>query len=208
MTPRMFSASARRRSEARRTGAWRIYGRPWPREVWTLTDHQETESGLMLMKDVVDRAVAEPPPLRYTPDDVVEAGRRLQRRRRGWAVSGAAAAVALGVIAVVTVPSLLGRAVAPTGGGEQPAAVFPAVAQPFTFTLDGYRVGKLQVMKPIDVSTAYQLASVYADGLVTNDKAANGSQPSTEPVPTLWAYLTVYTAGAYDPAGLAGAQPA
>ncbi|MEV0131346.1 hypothetical protein AB0H83_23135 [Dactylosporangium sp. NPDC050688] len=162
----------------------------------------------MRMQDLVELATSEPPPLRYAADDIVASGQRVQRRRRrAWMASGGAAVAVLGVVAAaVAVPALTGRT---QQRQEQPAAVaaqpVPATAEPFTFTFGGYRVGKLRVAQPVDVSTAYQLASVYADGLATNDKAVDPDAPGPGG-PNLYAYLTVYRAGAYDPAKLTGAQ--
>lgn len=159
------------------------------------------------MQDLVELATSEPPPLRYAADDIVASGQRVQRRRRlAWVASGGAAVAVLGVVAAaVAVPALTGR----TERQEQPAAVaaqpVPATSEPFTFTFGGYRVGKLRVAQPVDVSTAYQLASVYADGLTTNDKPVDGATPERNG-PNLYAYLTVYRAGAYDPAKLTGAR--
>ncbi|WP_327010765.1 hypothetical protein OHA72_27915 [Dactylosporangium sp. NBC_01737] len=165
----------------------------------------------MRMQDLVELATSEPPPLRYGADELLASGRRVQRRRRlGWAASGTAAVAVLGVVAaVVAVPALTGKPEGTPGAEvaqqqqkQQPVA---ATAEPFTFTFGGYRVGKLRVEKPIDVSTAYQLASVYADGLITNDKPVDPNAPAVGG-PNLYAYLTVYRAGAYDPSKLAGAQ--
>jgi hypothetical protein len=168
------------------------------------------------MEDVVDLATCEPPPLRYTVDDIVKSGQRAQKRRRiGWLGSGVTAVVAVGAAAAVTVPSLAGgaplaAATTSAAGASGPATIaaapdFPAAA-PFTFTFDGYRVGKLRVGRPIDVSTAYQLAPVYADDLTTNDKAFDPNHPAPQQAGELYAYLTVYRPGAYDPARLAGAR--
>ncbi len=161
------------------------------------------------MQDLVELATSEPPPLRYAADDIVASGQRVQRRRRrAWVASGGAAVAVLGVVAAaVVVPALTGGA---PQRQEQPAAVaaaqpVPATAEPFTFTFGAYRVGKLRVAQPVDVSTAYQLASVYADGLDTNDKAVDGEAPR-QGGPDLYAYLTVYRAGAYDPTKLTGAR--
>jgi hypothetical protein len=158
------------------------------------------------MRELVDLATSQPPPARYTPDDIVAAGQRAERHRRGWTVAGSAAATVLAVIAAVTVPSLVAsnpsapsNTPAPPQVADPAPAAFPADAPPFTFTFGAYRVGKLQVAKPIVVSTAYQIASIYADGLVTNDKPTDDqSSASKEQPPTLWAYLTVYQPGAYD----------
>ncbi|WP_326556620.1 hypothetical protein [Micromonospora sp. NBC_01796] len=168
----------------------------------------------MRMQNLVELATSEPPPLRYTVDEIVESGQRGQRRRRlGWAASGATAVAVLGVVAAVTIPSLTGTASVETASPSGPNAgalsgttqTVPVAAEPFTFTFGAYQVGKLRVAQPIIVSTAYQLAPVYADGLTTNDKA---SDPKQEPSrsPSLYAYLTVYRPGAYDPTKLAGAR--
>ena len=177
------------------------------------------------MKDVVELVTSESPPLRYTVDDIVETGRRRQQRRRiGWAASGATVLVALGVVMTVAVPSVAGGAPlanasgrsAPGSAPAAPAAVqstiaaaqnFTVPAQPFAFTIGGYRVGKLRVAAPVDVSTSYELASVYADDLTTNDQAVDpNAPPPTHEASTLYAYLTVYRPGAYDPTKLAGAK--
>lgn len=160
------------------------------------------------MQDLVELATSEPPPLRHDADRILAAGRGVQRRRR-MAMTAAGVAV-LGIVAAaaVAVPAVRTK---DAGLPQQPAEAaqpVPATAEPFTFTFDGYRVGKLQVSRPVDVSTAYQLASVYADGLTSNDTASGDVE---QPQPqrrgrTLWAYLTVYRAGAYDPSKLTGAQ--
>ncbi|MFC5006693.1 hypothetical protein ACFPIJ_53895 [Dactylosporangium cerinum] len=158
----------------------------------------------MRMQDLVELATSEPPPLRHDADQILASGRRFRRRRR--AATGAAAVVVLGVIAAAVAVPALGRQEDPVQLPPAASGPVPATAEPFTFTFGGYRVGKLRVEKPIDVSTAYQLASVYADGLTTNDRAVDPNQPATPKAADLYAYLTVYRAGAYDPSKLAGAQ--
>ncbi|WP_344502153.1 hypothetical protein [Dactylosporangium maewongense] len=161
----------------------------------------------MQMQDLVELATSEPPPLRHDADQILAAGRRVQRRRR--VATGAAAAAVLGVIAAAVAVPALGRggeeAQLQMGAPENNQPV-PATAEPFTFTFGGYKVGKLRVAQPVDVSTAYQLASVYADGLTTTDKAADPNAPAQDGK-KLYAYLTVYRAGAYDPSKLTGTQP-
>lgn len=168
------------------------------------------------MRDVVDVVTSDPPPLRYGVDDIVASGERAQRRRRlGRAVAGAASVVVgLGVAAAVVVPSFSSGETgtsAPNSVGA-PAAAGPV--GPFMFTFGTYTVGRLTVAAPIDVSTAYELAPVYADGLTSNDKPVDASTESPgrdkgdpNPSKTLAAHLTVYRPGAYDPTKLAGAQP-
>jgi hypothetical protein len=170
----------------------------------------------MQMRDLVDLATSEPPPLRYTVDDIIESGQRAGRRRRiGWAGSGATAVVALGVTAAVVLPSLAGGpapVMAGTSADPSPsvspspsaaAQPFPVSAPPFAFTFAGYQVGKVRVAQPIDVSTAYQISPMYVDGLTTNDRPAdpNSPQPSQ-----FYGYLVVYRPGAYDPSRLRGGQ--
>ncbi|GAA1873936.1 hypothetical protein GCM10009687_47360 [Asanoa iriomotensis] len=148
----------------------------------------------------MDLAVSTEPPPRYGVEEIVAQGKRVQRRRRarGWAASGTAALAVLGVVATVVAQ-----------GGAKPAQetaaalTVPAAGPPFSFTVAGYKVGKLRVAPPIDVSTAYQISPVYADDMVTNDRAVDESEPSTDQGPTLYAYLTVYRPGAYEPGKLA-----
>ncbi|MEV4513768.1 hypothetical protein AB0K00_33010 [Dactylosporangium sp. NPDC049525] len=160
----------------------------------------------MRMQDLVELATSEPPPLRYGAEEILASGQRVQRRRRlGWAAAGASAVAVLGVVAAAVAVPALNAKPGPAPGVEVAQQPVSATAEPFTFTFGGYRVGKLRVEKPIDVSTAYQLASVYADGLTTNDKPVDPNEPAAGG-PKLYAYLTVYRAGAYDPSKLAGAQ--
>lgn len=162
------------------------------------------------MQDLVELATAEPPPLRHGAEEILASGRRAQRRRRlSWAASGAAGVAVLAVVAAaVAVPALSGKngKAGPAPDVEVAQQPVSSTAGPFTFTFGGYRVGKLRVEKPIDVSTSYQLASVYADGLITNDKAVDGEPSPAKHESNLYAYLTVYRPGAYDPAKLTGAQ--
>ncbi|MEV0717148.1 hypothetical protein [Asanoa sp. NPDC050611] len=156
------------------------------------------------MKDVVDLAVSTEPPPRYGVEEIVAQGKRVQRRRRarGWAASGTAALAVLGVVATVVAQ---GGTTTPAQETAAALALPVSAPPPFTFTVAGYQVGPMRVAPPIDVSTAYQLSPVYAEGLTTNDRAVEESDPASGP--TLYAYLTVYRAGAYDPGKLVGASP-
>ncbi|MFV2017307.1 hypothetical protein [Micromonospora sp. LOL_023] len=168
----------------------------------------------MRVRDLVDLLTSESPPLRYSVDEIVKAGQRVQRRRRlGWLTSGVSAVAVLGVAAALAAPSLLGGASPPATVGEDTAAAqaLAVPGPPFTFSFAGYRVGELQVADPIIVSTAYQIAPVYADGMTTNDQSVDPDQerslPDASPQdPTLSAYLTVYRPGAYDPTSLVDTQ--
>jgi hypothetical protein len=178
------------------------------------------------LHEVVDLATSNAPPDRNTVDEIVGRGRRVQRRRRaGFAGAGAAFAV-VAVSAAVALPSVFGgtaqgpaiEAAAPPALGQaaEPARwQFPT--DPFQFTFGAFDAGRWHVAAPTVVSTSYQIASVYLDGRTTNDKAVSGAESdrigdrgkrgaaarSTEP--TIFAYLTLYRPGAFDPAGLTGA---
>jgi hypothetical protein len=128
-----------------------------------------------------------------------------RRRPRRWAwptVAGAALATAA-LTAAIGLPQILDRvgaegdagngtnraAAAPSSAPAGPAAsAFPVPSAPFSFTFSGYRVGKLRVHDPVVVSSAYEIARVTGD----ND---------------LYAYLTLYRPGAFDPEAVAGAEP-
>ncbi|MBL7253905.1 hypothetical protein [Paractinoplanes lichenicola] len=170
----------------------------------------------MQLHEFVDTVTADEPPLSRSADDIVRAGRRQQQRRRaGFASAGAAGVVAVVVAGAFALPS-------PGTDQQTPNADAPAAppvkaatwtdAPPFTFTFQGFKAGKFQVQDPIVASTAYQIASVYMDGAESNDKPStdSGEELTQEQLlerkknakPTLYAYLTVYRPGAFDPAGI------
>jgi hypothetical protein len=177
--------------------------------------------------EVVDLATSDAPPLRHTVDDIVGSGRRAQRHRRaGWVAAGGAGFAVVAVAATVALPQLTSRPDRTTGAAPAAAtsaskkagpAAF-AAADPFTFTFQGFDAGKFHVQDPIVASTAYQIAPVYADGFVSNDRAVDPgdlAQSGSDPAKylkqrrqqmTLWAYLTLYRPGAFDPAGVKGGQ--
>ncbi|MEV6710192.1 hypothetical protein [Micromonospora wenchangensis] len=175
----------------------------------------------MQLHEFVDAVTGQEPPMTRTADDIVAAGRRAQRRRRaGFASAGAAGLVVVAVAGAFALPTLgAGRdtTAAPPPAGT--AAAAPAEARwsdapPFTFTFRGYDAGPLHVQDPIVASVGYQIASVYSDGHVSNDKpvTADEVEAGGDPVeqkkraaggkPSLWAYLTVYRPGVFDPAGI------
>src|SRR5262245_2231466 len=118
----------------------------------------------MQLREFVDTVTADEPPLARTADDIIAAGRRASRRRRaGFASAGAAGLVAAVVGAAFVLPSFQASPSVAT-----PPAATPPVA--FDFTFRGYDAGTLHVQDPITVSTAYQMASIYADGRFTNDE--------------------------------------
>lgn len=180
----------------------------------------------MQLHDVVDAVTADEPPPARTADDIVAAGRRAERRRRaGFASAGAA-----GLVAAVVAGSF---ALSSTGAGKATTEAGPATtangaaaepksdakwvdAAPFTFTFAGFDAGKFQVQDPIVTSTAYQIASVYETGRTSNDKPVSGDEAGAtldklknggKREPTLYAYLTVYRPGAFDPAGIRDGKP-
>ncbi|HEV7962228.1 MAG TPA: hypothetical protein VGP57_06780 [Actinoplanes sp.] len=163
----------------------------------------------MRVPDVVDLVTSDAPPLRHTVDEIVDSGRRVERRRRAaWATSGVAALAALAVAGAAVLPSLAARPgnnVAnknlPGAAAAPATAKFTVPADPFTFTFKAFDAGKLHVQDPIVASTAYQIASVYEDGRTTNDRPASAEdvakRGSSEP--TLYAYLILYRPGAFNP---------
>jgi hypothetical protein len=169
----------------------------------------------MQLHEIVDTVTADEPPLARDADDIIAAGRRAERRRRaGFASACAAGLVAVAVGGVFALPSAGGQQAAPTGGAG-PAGAAPAAeaewgeAAPFTYTFQAYEAGKFQVQDPIVASTAYQIASVYQDGRISNDKPASGNEAAGAAKdkkaggePSIYAYLTVYRPGSFDPAGI------
>ena len=45
-------------------------------------NHRHVKGGSMQMQGLVELVTSEPPPLRYTVDEIVESGQRAQHRRR------------------------------------------------------------------------------------------------------------------------------
>jgi hypothetical protein len=174
----------------------------------------------MQLHEVVDVVTADEPPLARTADDIVAAGRRAERRRRaGLASAGAAGLVAVAVAGAFALPSASGKQAPMTNAGAAGTASTAGAARwgtapPFTFTFRGYDAGKFHVQNPIVTSTAYQIASVYEDGRTTNDKPVS-NQPTGQGTnktdkkagggnPPLYAYLTVYRPGAFNPSAIKG----
>ncbi|MEU8368041.1 hypothetical protein [Micromonospora tulbaghiae] len=163
----------------------------------------------MQLRELVDAVTGDEPPMGRTVDDIVAAGRRAERRRRTrFATAGAAGLVAVAVAAAITVPTLDARRTASALSGAPRPGVSPwPDASPFTFTFTGYDAGTLHVQDPIVVSTAYQIAPVYSDRHTSNDKPVSRDEAieqenTARAKPRLWAYLTVYRPGAFDPAAI------
>src|SRR4051794_3940967 len=114
----------------------------------------------MRAHEVVDVATSDGPPMGLTVDQIVDSGRRLQRRRgAGWTAGGAALAVAAVALAATLVMPGPGPR---TGNGALPAAsvgatrsrtavptAFSFPADPFTYAFSAFDAGKLHVQKPI-----------------------------------------------------------
>ncbi len=176
----------------------------------------------MQLHEFVDAVTGDEPPMARSTDDIIAAGRRAERRRRaGFASAGAAGLVVVAVAGAFVLPTFAAErntsaVPAPAGAATSgPADATGAGAAPFTFTFQGYDAGTLHVQDPIVASTAYQIASVYSDGHTSNDKPLTREEAETQDddiierkkeaakgKPTLWAYLTVYRPGAFDPAGI------
>ncbi|GID26072.1 hypothetical protein [Paractinoplanes brasiliensis] len=171
----------------------------------------------MQLHEFVDTVTADEPPLSRSADDIIRAGRRAQRRRRaGFASAGAAGLVAVVVAGSFALSSSSGSE-RKTPGTAAPAAPAKAAtwtdAPPFSFTFQGFDAGKFHVQDPIVTSTAYQIASVYMDGAESNDKPSTDDgeeaksreemlQRKRNAKPSLYAYLTLYRPGAFDPSGI------
>ncbi len=175
----------------------------------------------MQLHEFVDAATADAPPPVHTTDDIVAAGRRAERRRHvGFASVGAAGTAGLVAVAVA------GAVVLPSSAARRPSTPRPAIVgaasngtsvqwtqtAPFTFSFRGYDAGRFHVQDPIVASTAYQISSVYEDGHTTNDRPVSPDDASGQTKdkkaqgsdPTLYAYLTVYRSGAFDPSRING----
>ncbi|MEU4676267.1 hypothetical protein [Micromonospora sp. NPDC023737] len=175
----------------------------------------------MHVHELVETAASDAPPPRYTVDDIVAAGRTVQRRRRtGWTVASAALAVT-GVLAAISIgpPGTASRppagelpaadtSLAATASPLTPAADWEFPKDPFSYVFQRFDVGKLHVQDPVVVSRAYQIAALHIDGLVTHDRAVDSAtipQPD-EGEGSLYAYLTVYRPGAFDPQKFSGSR--
>src|SRR4051812_4843202 len=123
----------------------------------------------MQLHELVDAVTADEPPMAHTADDIVAAGRRAERRRRaGFASAGAAGLVAVAVAGAFALPSFGAKQTtagtpAPVGAAPRTTSAQWTAAPPFTFTFQAFEAGKFHVQNPIVASTAYQIASVYAD---------------------------------------------
>jgi hypothetical protein len=145
------------------------------------------------LSDMLLEAKSDPPPARYSVDDAVHAGRRLRRRHRAtWA-----AAVVVGVAAVVTVPQVIagpGPAIAPVA---YPEAKFAA-------NLTGFTSGAYTVSGTVHVTQGYQMAVISGPG---KELDARHAAERDFQVPRQAGTVVVYRPGAFDPANIAQGEP-
>lgn len=155
------------------------------------------------------------PPSRYTVDDIVSAGQRVERRRRVVRITAGIAGPMAVVAAIAVSLPLIGSngADAKTsqpGPAEQPTASFTPAAKPFTYTFKGYDVREYHVKDPAAVTTAYQIAPIAVDGhLAPDDKSAaalKGAPTGLPPRPEVSMYLVMYRPGAFAADQVTGAQ--
>lgn len=107
------------------------------------------------LSDLLTVAKSDPPPARYSTDDVVAAGRRLKHRRQGAWV---AAAVAVAVVAAgVAVPRFAGPDVAPTPAAPV-AGTIAYPPGPFEGNLVAGTVAGWTSSGTVSVTPAYQVA--------------------------------------------------
>jgi hypothetical protein len=143
------------------------------------------------LSDLLEAARSEGPPAGITVDDAVAAGRRLQgRRRAAWA--GAATFVAVAAIAVAAVAAVprgsTPRPVAPPAASPVRPAQFSYPTDPWAVSLKGFRLGKLIVSTPIQITPGYQVAYVAKAGSTGGDTQSLSD-----------AVITVYKLGVFDP---------
>jgi hypothetical protein len=146
------------------------------------------------VRELLEIAKADAPAPRLGVDDIVAAGRRRQRWRRGQRLGGFGVAAAAAATAVVLVGGGLvfsnGRPASGTLLGaaspSEPAPTQPAPFPPFRFTFSGYTVDNYQVLEPSQVTPGYQVTSIV--------------DPSTG----AFANLIVYQPGAFDPKEFTG----
>jgi len=151
------------------------------------------------MRQLLEVAKADAPPVRVSVDEIVRSGRRRVRRR--WAVRGAGAIC--GVSAVV----LAAVSVLPSGGSGEPGppgtetvgtvAMAPA-PPPFSFTFTGYEVGDFEVADPVEVTPGYERAAL---------KRSNVDVGDGPPITLSAGMLTVYRPGVFQPEGYRSGTP-
>ena len=164
------------------------------------------------LSDMLANAKADPPPLRYSVEDAIAAGRKRQRRlRAAWAGAGSAAVV-VAVAAAVAMPQVI-----PDRRPVGPAPVAPAAspvptqrvsfeypADEYTGNIASFTVGNLTVTGTVHMTPGYQVAVVVAQGRGTPIEDENGT---THQMPNDVGNVVVYRAGVFDPAQFESGEP-
>ncbi len=148
------------------------------------------------LRESLDLAMADAPPLVRGAGDIVAGGRRRRRRQLTQRIGGAGAA-AVAVLATTLIASnnpVLSRSrpISHPGvvGQQGKPVAAPVAVPPFTFTFGAYAAGAFKVDRPEEVTLTYQQAAIttsYRDKAGTTEGAYVGS-------------LTVYQPGVKPPA--------
>ena len=162
------------------------------------------------LSDMLANAKADPPPLRYSVEDAIAAGRKRQRRlRAAWAGVGSAAVV-VAVAAAVAVPQVIpDRRPAPVAPAASPVPTrrvssFEYPADEYTGNIASFTAGNLTVTGTVHMTPSYQVAVVVAQGRGTPIEDENGT---THQMPNDVGNLVVYRAGVFDPAQFKSGEP-
>lgn len=148
------------------------------------------------LRESLDLAMQDAPPLMRGADDIVAGGRRRRRRRltRQIGTAGAAAVAVLATVLYASNPVLFRHQSVshPDVAGQRgtPTAAPVAAMPPFTFMFDAYAAGTFKVDRPEEVTLTYQQAAImtgYRDNAGKTEGANVGS-------------LTVYQPGVKPPA--------
>jgi len=158
------------------------------------------------LSDMLVQAKSDPPPLRYSVEDAVAAGRKRQRRlRAAWTGAGSAAA-AVAVIAAIAVPQIVTDTrparpvpVAPAASQTptQEPARFAYPADKFSGNIAGFTAGDLTVSDSVHVTPGYQVAVIVAPGRGAPVEDTTGA---IHQMPNDVGRLVVYRQGVFDPA--------
>jgi hypothetical protein len=153
------------------------------------------------LSDMLKAGKENGPPLRYSADDAVAAGRKRQRRQRTIFAGAGSAAAVIAVAAAVAVPQIV--------AGHKPSPALPAAAAShaakkaftypagdFTGNITSFTVGDLKVTDTVHVTPGYQVAIVVAPGNGTDTIDANGKRHhSANDI----GQVVVYRKGVYNP---------
>jgi len=153
------------------------------------------------LSDMLEAGKENPPPLRYSVEDAVTAGRKRQRKRAVWTGAGSAAVV-VAVAAAIAVPQIVTDK-RPAAPGPAAAAATSKAPKPFAYpadnftgTIAGFKSGDLTISDTVHVTPGYQVAVVVAPGRGTDTIDAQGkTHHSVNDVGT----VVVYRKGVYNP---------